>query len=533
MDRYIEAETMSPKTTGYAEGTGWNLNQNGSLSTTLAFPQGGAYRFEILARGEYRNQAWPKLQLEIDNTGKDTLTINSAVFKWFSATREVTTGARKLKLSFINAGNGRQLILDQLHVQFIGVPATAAPVISRLSVTELTPSTATLSWKTDKPTAAQIEYQVNSSANVLTTNESCRDTVHAVQLTELVANTKYVFRIRGKDTAGKIATSRDTTFTTSVDQRPPIILNSLVMNLTASAATIRWATDEKSTSQVEFGLDSTLGRSTSPDMKLVTQHEVTLMNLASYKIFYARIKSIDAYDNAALGQKFTFMTLPTFDRLVTLSGDGQISKPEKLLTLPLTVKLLNTAGAPMPNAAVAFRVISGGGKILGGANCVNTECVVTTATDGTASARWQVGKTDSQKVEARLVDRQDLTVQFKAQIDLTDVLDNSHNDLPQNLALRQHPNPFRGWTQFEIALPQAGQVSLKIFDLQGREIVTLLDEFKSVGKLFVYWNGKDHKKQDLASGMYFSVLQFTKADKRERGRESDVSILKQQLLYLK
>ncbi len=533
MDRYIEAEAMSPKTTGYAEGTGWNLNQNGSLSTTLTFPQSGVHRLEILARGEYRNQVWPKLVIETENAGKDTLTINTAVFKWFSVKREIATGTRKIKLSFINASNGRQLILDQLHVQFIGVPATVAPLMVNLSVSKLTTSTATLTWKTSKPTAAQVEYKLSAGTNWLTTNESCRDTVHAVQLTELTANSKYVFRIRAKDAAGKIVASRDTTFATLADRQPPVILSSQVANLTASTATIRWTTDENSTSQIEFGLDSTLGRSTLLDVKLVTQHEAVLTNLAAYKTFFARVKSTDAYGNTALGQKFTFMTLPTFDRLVTLSGDGQISKPEKLLTLPLLVKVLNTAGAPMSNASVAFRIISGGGKIFGGTSCANTECVVSTATDGTASARWQVGKTDSQKVEVRLVNRQDLTVQFKAKIDITDVIDDSYSEIPRNLALRQHPNPFRGLTQFEIALPEAGQVSLKIFDLQGREVVTLLEELRSAGKFFAHWNGNNHAGEEITSGMYFSVLKFTKDNKQSQGKKEDMTILKQQLLYLK
>lgn len=533
MDRYIEAEAMSPKTTGYAEGTGWNLNQNGSLSTTLTFPQSGMHCFEILARGEYRSQAWPKLVIETENADRDTLAINSAVFKWFSVKHEIAAGTRKVKLSFINADNGRQLILDQLHVQFIGVPATAAPLISKLSVPQLTSSTATLSWKTDKPTAAQVEYHLSSNANLLNINEACRDTVHAVQLTELVANGKYVFRVSAKDAAGKITTSRDTTFTTPTDRQPPAILSSLVTNLTASTAVIRWTTDEKSTSQVEFGLDSTLGRSTPPDVNLVTQHEVTLTNLAAYKTFYARVKSIDAYGNTTLGQKFTFMTLPTFDRLLTLSGDGQISKPEKLLTTPLTVKVLNTAGSPIPNVSVAFRVIDGGGKIFGNTNCINTECVVITATDGTASARWQVGKTDSQKVEVRIVDRQDLAVQFKAKIDINAAIDDRHDAIPQNLALRQHPNPFRGWTQFEIALPQAGRVSLKIFDLQGREVVTLLDEFKTAGRFLMPWNGNDQSRNEIAAGAYFAVLQYKPATSASTEKTGEIFIEKKQILYLK
>jgi len=124
-------------------------------------------------------------------------------------------------------------------------------------------------------------------------------------------------------------------------------------------------------------------------------------------------------------------------------------------------------------------------------------------------------------------------VQFKARIDLTDVIDGGHGEIPKILALRQHPNPFRGLTQFEIALPQAGQVSLKIFDLQGREVVTLWDGYKSAGKFSAHWNGKDHLREEIASGMYFSVLRFIKNGKQSQSEKEDISVLKQQLLYLK
>ncbi len=533
MDRYIEAEAMSPKAAGYAEGTGWNLNQNGSLSTTQTFPQSGMHRLEVLARGEYRNQAWPKLLIEIENAGRDTLTINTAVFKWFSTQWEIAAGSRKIKLSFINAGSGRQLILDQLHVQFIGVPATTAPRLSKLSIPNLTPATATLNWTTDKPTAAQIEYRLSTKANWLTSNESCRDTIHTVQLTELTANAKYVLRIRAKDAAGKTTVSRDTTFTTPADRQPPVILSTQVANLTASTATIRWTTDEKSTSQVEYGLDSTFGHLTSPDLNLVTQHEVVLANLAAYKTFYSRVKSTDAYGNTVLGKRLTFTTLPTFDRLIALSGNGQISKPERLLSLPLTVKVLNTAGVPMANVAIAFRILSGGGKILGNTNCVSDECAVVTAADGTASARWQVGKTDSQQVEVRVVARQDLAVQFNAKIDITNVIDDGDDALPTSLALRQHPNPFRDATQFEIALPQAGQVSLKIYDLQGREVVTLVEGFKTAGRFGKSWDGSDQKRQEIARGVYFAILQYKPTAWPNTEKTGKAFVEKKQIIYLK
>jgi len=531
LDRYIEVETMPTKTVGRPEPPGWNLAQGGYMETAVSFPRSGLYRFEILARGEHRQRIWPKLVCEIDSR-TDTVTINSAVFKWFGWTRHVTAATRNVKLEFVKAGDGRQLILDQLHVQFIDTPASPPPVIAQMAATTLTAYAATINFKTDKPAEAQVEYGLNTTYGMLTPAEFCRDTTHVFTLAGLTPNTRYHFRARAKDAAGKSAVSRDTTFTTPPDREPPVIANLAATNLTAASAVIRWTTDEKSTSQVEFGLDSTLGRATPLLTNLVTEHEVSLVNLVSYTTFHARVKSTDAYGNSAASRIFTFMTLPTHDRLVILSGEGQKSRPEKLLAAPLVVKVLNTAGAAMPNVPVAFRVLAGGGKVIGDNKCNATECVVMTAANGTASAQWQVGKTDLQQVEARLVERPDLAVRFTAQIDLTGVASDRDSALPTELILRPHPNPFRDFTQFHIALPAAGRVSLKIFDLQGREIATLFDGAQPAGRFLVSWLGRDQAQQELAAGTYFAVLRYVNAA-QENQRESEVSIRKQAILYLK
>ena len=528
LDRYIEAESLPTKTVGRAEPPGWNLDQNGYVATTINFPQSGPYRLEILARGEYRNAMWPKMSLEINGATSDTMTINSAVFKWFGLKREITAGARTIKLGFANAGDGRQLILDQLHVQFIGVAATPPPVIAGVNVAQLATTTAAIICKTAEPATAQIEYGLSTNYNFLTPAEFCRDTTHVFTLTGLFPNTTYHFRVRGQDAAGQLVMSRDTTFTTPADRQPPVITNLAATNLTATAATIRWMTDERSTSQVEFGLDSTLGRSTPLSTTLVTQHEATLANLAAYQTFHARVKSTDEFGNTAMSRQFTFMTLPTIHRLVLVSGEAQMGKPEKLLAAPLVVKALDTAGLAMPNVSVVFRIIFGGGKIIGANNCNNAECVIATATDGTAAVQWQIGKTDSQKVEARIVERPDLVVPFTAKADLSG-LSGDDKILPVDLTLRQRPNPFHDFTQFEISLPNSGRVSLKIFDLQGREVIALVDESKLAGRFVAHWNGRDGANQKIASGAYFAVLQYA-ADSAPAGK---VLIEKKQVLYVK
>ena len=74
--------------------------------------------------------------------------------------------------------------------------------------------------------------------------------------------------------------------------------------------------------------------------------------------------------------------------------------------------------------------------------------------------------------------------------------------LPGQFVLRQnYPNPFNPSTSIGYQLSTTGQVSLKVFDLLGREVATLVDERKTAGTYAVSFNGSG-----LASGVYFYRL---------------------------
>jgi flagellar hook assembly protein FlgD len=75
---------------------------------------------------------------------------------------------------------------------------------------------------------------------------------------------------------------------------------------------------------------------------------------------------------------------------------------------------------------------------------------------------------------------------------------------PDEFALMQnYPNPFNPETTIRYNLPRAATVSLKIFDLLGRHVRTLLDnESKNAGYFFVSWNGRDTAGMPVASGIY-------------------------------
>lgn len=73
---------------------------------------------------------------------------------------------------------------------------------------------------------------------------------------------------------------------------------------------------------------------------------------------------------------------------------------------------------------------------------------------------------------------------------------------PTNYSLEQnYPNPFNPTTRISYTLPEASFVSLKVYDMLGREIATLVNETKSAGKYEVEFNGSE-----LPSGIYLCVL---------------------------
>jgi hypothetical protein len=70
------------------------------------------------------------------------------------------------------------------------------------------------------------------------------------------------------------------------------------------------------------------------------------------------------------------------------------------------------------------------------------------------------------------------------------------------LLLQNYPNPFNPVTTIKFNIPEAGNVSLRIYDILGREIKTLVDEFKNPGNYKVDFNASS-----LASGVYIYRLQ--------------------------
>jgi hypothetical protein len=76
--------------------------------------------------------------------------------------------------------------------------------------------------------------------------------------------------------------------------------------------------------------------------------------------------------------------------------------------------------------------------------------------------------------------------------------------LPGEFGLDQnYPNPFNPETVIKFSLPEDSWVTLKVYNLLGQVVTTLVDEQKSAGEYAITWNGKNDQNKNVASGVYF------------------------------
>lgn len=81
------------------------------------------------------------------------------------------------------------------------------------------------------------------------------------------------------------------------------------------------------------------------------------------------------------------------------------------------------------------------------------------------------------------------------------------SEVPTTFELSQNfPNPFNPRSTISYQIPVTARVSLKVFDVVGRLVATLVDQEQTPGKYSVTWDGTDSVGDLLASGIYFYRL---------------------------
>jgi photosystem II stability/assembly factor-like uncharacterized protein len=82
------------------------------------------------------------------------------------------------------------------------------------------------------------------------------------------------------------------------------------------------------------------------------------------------------------------------------------------------------------------------------------------------------------------------------------------DELPQRFVLDQnYPNPFNPSTIITYSLPEPSAVKLRVFDILGQELRTLISGMQNAGSFEATWNGHNDAGKQVASGMYYYRLE--------------------------
>ena len=82
---------------------------------------------------------------------------------------------------------------------------------------------------------------------------------------------------------------------------------------------------------------------------------------------------------------------------------------------------------------------------------------------------------------------------------------------PEIFSLHQnYPNPFNPSTTIAYDLPIASIVNITIYDMMGRKIKTLVNEYEAAGFKYTQWDGRNDKNESVSAGVYVYLLQTEK-----------------------
>lgn len=151
-----------------------------------------------------------------------------------SADGQVTQGPNEL----VASGLPKTFLLDDVTAPSDTIP----PVISNVLSSNITSSSATITWTTDETSNSVVEYGL-TTAYGSTQSDATMVASHSVNLAGLTASTLYHYRVKSSDAAGNTATSGDFTFTTTSTPPPPtgsVVISEVFYDTPGTDAVEEW-----------------------------------------------------------------------------------------------------------------------------------------------------------------------------------------------------------------------------------------------------------------------------------------------------
>jgi len=301
-------------------------------------------------------------------------------------------------------------------------------------------------------------------------------------------NTAYYWRVSAKNAGGTSAYSPTRSFTTILASPPPPILASPSNGATSvsTSPTLAWSVSTGATSyRLQVSSNSTFS-TTVVDQIGLTGTSYTLGGLANNTTYYWRISAENAGGTSAFSAIWSFTTIVALPVAPTLAAPA-----DSAINLQLTTTLSWNAAT----GAAGYHLQVSTSSVF--ASTVVDDSTLTATTRSVSSLAlnttyyWRVRSKNAAGYSAFSATRSFKTIR-------TTSVEQLDGAIPTEYTLTQnYPNPFNPTTSIQYALPVSGFVTLRLYDVLGREVMQLVDQYQTAGNYVVRVDARM-----LPSGMY-------------------------------
>ncbi|MFZ2303560.1 MAG: fibronectin type III domain-containing protein [Minisyncoccia bacterium] len=182
-------------------------------------------------------------------------------------------------------------------------PDVIAPVISGISASSVTPTSAIVSWTTNEIANGKIYISTSTPTNLAsstTLGQVVFSTIHSFSISGLSPSTTYYYVVKSADSAGNVATSAQQSFVTTAvaDTSSPVISSLTTSSVASTTATVSWNTDELATGKLWYGTSTPLTLYMQ-NTTLSLTHLFNIIGLTASTTYSLLIESIDNASNTA------------------------------------------------------------------------------------------------------------------------------------------------------------------------------------------------------------------------------------------